>query len=283
MGKLVESVQAGNGHFLWLDDYAYTANLLAGGNPPWLDSTAFIAWRQQAIGLLKPSLNLLPLEPLIANWLTANASLREAMAAKKRAIAPARTLLADEAFRSYVAELLAGLKAALSQLPLVLSVPSPRTLVRLAYDQAHGHNAAEDIEVAEDESDACAMYLVDFLRCFGEAQVDALLLTERAHSEPADDEELGWYQSVWNVAEHYRWDTGISFADGRDFSGSAAELSVVLAQQPVGDGWSGIHISEDFWQGEAPAILSDRSFRVLNVPADAVPESVLARLAEIRP
>lgn len=283
MGRLVESVQAGNGQFLWLDDYAYTANLLAGGSPPWLDSTAFVAWRQKAIGLLKPGINLLPLEPMIENWLTANASLRENMAAKKRAIVPARTLLADEAFRSYVAELLSGLKAALSQLPLVLSVPSPRAMVHLAYGHAHGNNAAGDIEVAEDESDACAMYLADFLRSFGGAQVDALLLTERAHSEPSDDEELGWYQSVWNVAEHYRWDTGISFEDGRSFSGSAPELSFVMARHPVGTSWSGVRVSEDFWRGEAPATLSDRSFMVLTVPADAVPESVLARLAEIRP
>lgn len=283
MGALIESIQLGNGNFLWLDDYVYSGMLLANGNPPWLDPTAFVAWRQKAIGLLKPSINLLPLKPLLASWLAVHDALREDMAAKKRAVVPARTLLANEAFRGHVAELLASLSAALPSLPLVLSVPSPRAMLYLAYGHAHGDSAAANIEVGEDETDACAMYLADFLRSFGNAQVDAVLLTECADHEPTNDEELGWYQPVWNVAEHYRWDTGVGFEDGSNFSGSAPDLSIVLANQPVGTTWSGVQLNDSFWQGAAIPVLNERSFLALTVPEDAVPESVLARLAAARP
>lgn len=282
MGKLMASIQAENSPFLWLDDYAYTAKLLANGQAPWLDSAAFVAWRQKAIGLLKPSINLLSLEPLILAWLTHNPALRENMSAKKRAVVPARVLLADTAFREHVAELLNGLKAALPSLPLVIAIPSPRALVPLAYRLAHGAEAAKNVEVGEDETDACAMYLADFLRTFGEANVDALLLSESADHEPSSDEELAWYQSVWNLAEHYRWDVGIGFADGREFTGSAPTLSFLITAQPCGSTRQGIHVDASFWQGQAAPTLGEHHFLALTIPVDAVPEDVLARLAVVR-
>jgi hypothetical protein len=46
------------------------------------------------------------------------------------------------------------------------------------------------------------VFIADFLRAFGEAGVDALMLDE-VDGHAAD---IATYQSVLNLAAHYRWD-----------------------------------------------------------------------------
>ncbi|HVT36242.1 MAG TPA: hypothetical protein VHE37_11685, partial [Nevskiaceae bacterium] len=189
------------GTVLWLDAHEYAARLLANDVPPWLDVAAYVAYARKAHGLLKPDVATLPLAPAIDAWLDAHAELRAQMAAKSRATYPLRVLLADEALRAHLLELARGLRAALSG-PLALVAPTPCAWISRAYVQAHHAS----VEVGDDEIDSAAVYLADFLRGFGECGVDALLLEE---SEGCLGGNFSAYQSVFNVAAHYRWDAGL--------------------------------------------------------------------------
>jgi hypothetical protein len=276
MPQLLDRLSSGK-PFLWLDDTAYADRLLAGGKTPWSDPAAYVAFRRKAVGLLKPDANAVPLLGFAQAWVATHPALREAMAAKKRAVVPARTLLADEDLRAHLVETLRALRAAFAGLPLVLVMPSPRALVTEAYRLAFGADA--EVEVGADEADACAVYVAEFLRSFGESGVDGLLLEELEGAEPASAEEVGWYQPVINIAGHYRWDLGLRLPSGAAFSGEAGGVQFVIAPKALAGAMAGLALSAAFWTGEAA---SAASFRYAVVPADAVPEKVLERLATLR-
>src|SRR5690242_19702597 len=127
MPALLERLNTGK--FLWLDDYAYSQALLAGGKTPLLESGEYVAYRRKASGLLKVEATVVPVGTAAALWAERNPALKEAMAAKKRAVVPLRTLLGDEELRANVVETVRALRGAFPALPLVLSIPSPRAWV----------------------------------------------------------------------------------------------------------------------------------------------------------
>lgn len=261
---------------LWLDYADYAGALLANGMVPWLDVAGCVAWQRKAQGLLKSDVLTLPVATVCARWLDRQPALREAMAAKRRAVFPLKTLLADEALRAHLVELAAGLRACFSDLPLALACPSPRRWVAEAYRQAHGAEA--EVEVGEDEADSAAVYLADFLRAFGNAGIDALLLQESADSEPAAAEGLACYQPVLNVAAHYRWDIGLSAPAGR-YAGGSSGLGFVVAPSALPGTRAGCIVPADFWAGAAPPDCPPHGFRYAVIPAGVQPEAVLQRLA----
>lgn len=279
MPKLLDRLAAGDKPLLWLDDTAYSDKLLAGGKTPWHDGAEYTAFRRKAQGLLKPDFTVIPVGRIVAAWVASHPPLKEAMAAKKRAVAPVRTLLADEPLRAHLVEMLKGLRAALGSAPLILSIPSPRAWVTEAYLQAFGADA--EVEVGGDEADSCAVYVAEFLRSFGESGVDGLLLEEREGAEPVSAEELAWYQPVMNVAGHYRWDLGVRLPTGAGFSGDATGVQFVISPKAVSGAANGLALPSAFWTGGA-APAAKGGFRFAVVPADAVPEKVLERLATLR-
>lgn len=277
MGRVLDRIAAGPA--LWLDDADYSERLLANGHAPWQDAAAYLALRRKAQGLLQSDVVAVPLARFVAARVQADAALREAMAAKKRAVAPARTLLADEALRGHLVEIIKGLRVAFANVPLVLALPSPRAWVGFAYRLAFGNDA--QLEVGADEADACAVYVAEFLRSFGECELDGVLLEEDADAEPANAEEIGWYQPVLNLATHYRWDLGLRLPSGAGYSGEAVDgISFVIAATPKSGAVQGQALGEAFWNGEAVSIAT--ALRYARVPADAVPERVLERLAVLR-
>ncbi|MGQ0697802.1 MAG: hypothetical protein ACT4PZ_06110 [Panacagrimonas sp.] len=265
---------------LWLDDTAYADRLLAGGKTPWGEAAEYVAFRRKASGLLRPDFNVVPMGLFARAWVAAHPGLKEAMAGKKRAIVPARTLLADEGLRALLVDTVRGLRAAFSQLPLVLALPSPRAWVIEAYRLAFGEGA--EVEVGGDEADACAVYVAEFLRSFGDAAVDGLLLEEIEGAEPVSAEEIGWYQPVVNIAGHYRWDLGLRLPSANGFSGDATGMQFVIAPRAVSGAVSGLALASGFWTGEAAPAAPTGTFRFATVPVDAVPEKVLERLAALR-
>ena len=280
MPKLLDRLAASDKPLLWLDDIAYSDKLLAGGKTPWLEGAEYTAFRRKAQGLLKPDFTVIPLGRVVAAWVASHPPLKEAMAAKKRAVSPVRTLLADEGLRAHLVEMLKGLRAALGSAPLVLAIPSPRAWVTQAYEQAFG--AGAEVEVGGDEADSCAVYVAEFLRSFGESGVDGLLLEERAGAEPANAEELGWYQPVINVAGHYRWDLGVRLPTAASFSGDATGVQFVIAPKAVSGAANGLALPDAFWTGDAAPAVPKGAFRFAEIPAQAVPEQVLARLNALR-
>lgn len=270
MGAWLESLASAPHPPLWLDDTAYSERLLAGGAAPWLDVSAFLSWRQKAQGLLRPDVTSLALGPLIRAWVEANPSLRTSMATQRRVTAPLRALLGEDALRRYIVSVLKALRAS-SSLPLALVLSSPRRWVAEAHEMAFG----EPLAVEEEDTDSASVYLSDFLRSFGECGLDVLLLEEDAASAPAGVEQIDWYQSVVNLARHYRWDVGLRTP--RELPGESG-LDFLIAPE----GAKGVEVGQAFWSGgEAPAVAAG-GFRHAVIPPDAEPRAVLERLSDLR-
>lgn len=267
---------------VWLDYYSYAGALLTKGKVPWLDQAQFVAFLNTAQSLLHSDAISLPLEPLVAALLDANPDLRAAMKAKSRTSFPLRTLLGDETLREIATGLLTPLRASHEQPPLALLIPSPRRWLASAYQAAHGTPLDPEVASDGDEIDGAAVYLADFLRCFAESRIDALLLLENPGEAPANAEQWAWYDPIINTAGHYRWQIGVldpaplaplSPGKGFDFC-----IAPTLAEGVPG----GLIVDPAFWQGAAAPSLGTGQFRYAAIPAGATPEMVLQQLAKLR-
>ncbi len=277
MGRLADLLASGK-PVLWIEATAYAERLMANGKVSWCNAAEVVAWHRKAQGLLKSDIVALPLASVAEAWRQADEELAAEMAGKKRATAPLKILLASEPLRAHIVEILKGLRASYGSNPLALVVPSPRRWVGDAYAAAHG----EKPEVGEDEADGAAMYVADFLRTFGESGIDVLLLEETTETAPASAAEIKWYQSVFNIAAHYRWESGLRIPVPRNSIAGAEGLDFCIAPEVVAGLATGLALSDAAWQsGEVPA-LPQGGFRFVEVPLDAVPETALEKLAQLR-
>jgi hypothetical protein len=264
---------------LWLDYTDYAAQLLNSGIAPWLDVAACVAWQRKAQGLLKSDVLTLPLDRVCAAWLDVHPALREAMASKRRTVFALKTLLADEGLRAQLVELARGLRACFATVPLALLCPTPRRWVAEAYAQAHGDAAVPD--VSEDDADSAALYLADFLRCFGDVGIDLLLLQEAPDAPALDAAQLALYQPALNLAAHYRWEAGLALAQA-PAPAALPGLALVIASAAVPGCVNGTPVPTGFWDGAAAPDCPAGGLRYAQIPARAQPESVLQKLQELR-
>jgi len=276
MGVLRDRLDAAEPGLVWLDHTDYTAGQLADGAIPWLDVAAYIELQRRAQTLLKSDVIALALAPACAAWLDAHAPLRAAMGTKRRAIAPLKTLLADQSLRWYLMELADFLSTGLADSPLALVLPSPRRWMSLAYAQAY---AGEALIAHGEDAESASMYVADFLRNFGLCGVDVLLLEEAVEFVPRAVEDVAEYQSVLNVAANFRWDTVLRIA-GTPGEVATAAFDLVIAPSAQATVRSGAEVPDDFWSGAAPP--PGGRLRYAVIPARARPETVLERLALLR-
>ncbi|AFQ49934.1 hypothetical protein [Burkholderia cepacia] len=266
---------------LWLDHDSYSAPLLTGDAPPWLDSAACVAWVRHAHGLLRPDVLTLPLADLADAWLARDSALGAEMVGKtKRTHLPLKTCLSSEPVRAYAAALAVALRTALPGAIFVLDLPSPRDWAARAFTFASG---MQHVDVDEDAADAAAACVADFLRGFATAGVDAVLMREsQAWDADTAAHGLERVQPVVNVARHYGWDWGMRMPAPVAFAGVAAP-DFSIAPAPGGGGLTGVLVPAAFWHGEddLPAAQPD-TFDVAAIPAAAHPETVLARIARLR-
>lgn len=277
MTGLLNRVEQGAGRALWLDYVDYAGALLAGGGIPWLDVTACAALLRKAQGLLGSDVTGLPLARVCDAWLAAHPGLLEAMGARSRAVYPLKTLLADDQLRSHCVELQQAVRGSVGGTVAALVVPSPRAWVQEAFRQGHGTTT----EAGDDEADSAAAYIADFLRVFGEAGVDAVLLEETVDTEPAAAADAQCYAAVLNVARHYRWDAGLRVPAGR-YAGGESGFAVVIAPATLPGAASGLALADDFWTGSAVPAPVAGGFRYARIPPRSDPETVLERLALLR-
>ena len=276
---LEQSIAAGRR--LWIDFDAYVAKLFD-APVPWLNQVDFAAYYGKAQGLLRSDVIALSAESVAAALLASDAELQQALAAKSRNVYPLRRLLEEPRLRTAIASLLIVLRAAHGERPLALTIPSPRRWLALAYQAAHG--LALDTEIAgdADEIDGASVYVADFLRSFATSQIDILLLCESPGQAPADEEQLACYQSVVNIARHYRWQLGLldQAALVAPFRGDSLDFCIApsLAASALG----GVIPEAEFWQGSPAPGLANGQFHYLNVPALLQPEFVLERLVALR-
>ena len=278
MGALLDRI-ATDRSVLWLDPFAYSARRLAGGSPKWLELDASIAWLGQTQKLLSSDVGMLPVGRIVDTWLDAHPALLEAMAAKRRAVAPLRTALADEDLRSHLVATARALRSSQREGLLVIALPSPRRWLALAYGAAF---AGESLETDPDTVDSAATYVADFLRTFAECGFDALLLEEDERSDPRSADDVAAYGAVGNVASYYRWDLGVRLSP----RGAAIEgprgIGFWVASSAVEGLHVGILVPDGYWTGDPAPDPPPDGFRFAEIPADGTPETVLERLAALR-
>jgi len=265
------------GTCLWIADTEYTARLLAGGAPPWLDVASLIAWRQQAQTLLRPSVTVLDVGALVEAWLGYRADLRQTAVAKRGPAAALGAVLADDSLKQHVSAVLRGLKRSYPGQPLALVMPSPlawlSTLIK-DMQHAHSHPADEEIEDA-------AVDLADFLRAFGSDEVDVLALVEDSGAATRTPDLFELYDPVINVARHYRWAVGLDLTALPSPCDVDPPVDFLIAKQ--GDvRCLGQDVSAAVWYGDKAPQATAGGFLYLRIPADTNPEEVLTRLAAMR-
>lgn len=278
MTGLMATLSTAASPLLWLEDTVYVERLLGAGRTPWLDSAEYVAFRRKAQGLLRADLTAVPLVHVMQAWVAAHPALAAAMSAKRRTTFPLRTLMADEGLSAYLVEMVGGLRAAFPTAPLVLGMPSPRAMITAAWQMAFGADVDDAID--DDDIDTCAVHMAAFLRSFGDCKVDGVLLTAAADGVEA----LELYPPLLNIATHYRWDVGVHLPSGAVLEGDTSVLQCVVAPQAVEGVLSVASLPETFWDGVMPAAADTGTptHHFATIPADAVPENVLARLAALR-
>jgi hypothetical protein len=271
---------AGGEPLVWLDFYDYAGARLAGaGGIPWLDDAAFAAFHGKAQGLLGSDVITVPVERIADALLLAQPALSGAMREKKRPAYPLRRLLEDAGLRQAVSALLAPLRAADGERPLALVLPSPRQWLAAAYACAHGEPLADEVANDPDEIDGAAVYVANFIGEFASAGVDLVLLCESPDDGARSADDLALYDSVFKTCRHFRWAVGLLDPGGLLPVHDAAALDVLIAP----GGTREARVPEAFWMagGEALAPANARLYQGV-IPADAVPEMVLDRLAVLR-
>ena len=121
-----------------------------------------------------------------------------------------------------------------------------------------------------------SMYVADWLRAFAALPLASVLLDDRPiDGSVALDVPLEAYSPVLNVTDHYGWTLGLRREGGVQLAGAAGRVE------------SGVVIPAGFWLERAVAAAGTAAepqlgdFLVAEIPPNAVPEHVLARLATL--
>jgi hypothetical protein len=286
VSRLLASLDAPpSGRFrpVWFDAVAYgRARLLGGGDLPWqapAELTSFFGKTQAMFG---SDAVLADVADVFAQRAAAGQALRAAMAARSRPGYALRTLLGDERARADAADAVGALAATKGAVPLVLTVPAPGRWLAAAAAQAHPGAAPPEAGQAE----TAAMYSADFLRTFGDAGVDGLLLDEGpVPAGQLTDPEA--YRPVLNVAEHYGWPVLIRTEAAAAWPhgpvpgvalwiGSSAPAPAAAAAGSGAPGRWGVVAGPDFWADADPP--ADADLVLAQIPAQADPEAVMKRV-----
>lgn len=263
LASIVSDPQSGRGTAVIIDHQLYAqAVILRGQQIPWADPVAYSQFLGQAQGLLKPDATLLDLGAFYANAVATNDALRSSLSTRSRTGYALKTLLADEDTAGAALEL-ASIVSQTSAAPLVLQIPSPMLWLALTH-QLSGAGTVADLDV--DRAENAAMYVADWLRRLSKLPVSMLLLDERwtgTDDLPLVDSSA--YSPVSNVAGHYRWTLARR---------TPGEVTV------LGSAVTGTVVPQDYWLSDGASAPSG-DFLFAEIPAHAVPETVLSQLAKL--
>jgi hypothetical protein len=246
-----------------IDHQIYARAIILQGKPiPWADPVAYAQFVAQAQGLLHPDATLIDLGACYDHIIAEDAALRSALSARSRVGYALKTLLSDERHAAAAAEL-AGVVTQTCAAPVVLQIPSPLLWLARTHDLSGAGSAAD---LSEHDVETAAMYVAGWLRQLSELPIAMLLLDERwTGSSELPPIDAAVYSPVANVAEHYRWILGQRTDDGVNITGSPLHGAAIPAA---------------YWLSESVAAPSG-DFLVADIPADAVPETVLDQLAKL--
>jgi hypothetical protein len=269
---------------VWLKSSAYTRRLLLGASAdPWESASIYLSYFTQAHGLLKPDVAVIEVGELFDAWLGRNPAVQSELAGKRKLSFPLRKLLEQPEPRAILAEIVEAVLAHLrGQVPLVLSMPSPRHWLRHANRLA----GRGEIEVDADSVEDSAMYVADLARAVSVFEVGGLLLEEDASETQAGPADLELYRPIINVAKHYRWPLAVRLG-GAGFVANDAllEIGVLIASNELSglSSAQGVDVSSLLWaNAPIPALHQPHQFYFVEVPKDERPEHVLDCLERLR-
>jgi hypothetical protein len=263
LAEVITQPQSGRARAVVLDFHEYAQTVILQGRAvPWQQPTAYSNFFGQAQGLLKPDVALLDLGALYANAVATNNGLRASLSARSRTGYALKTLLANETTAAAALEL-ATVVSQTSAAPLVLQIPSPMLWLALTHELS-GAGTVADLTI--DDAENAAMHVAGWLRRLSMLPVSMLLLDERwtgAGCMPLVDSSA--YTPVSNVTLNYRWDLARRTQDGVNVLGSFV---------------TGALVPPEYWLSDA-ASASSGDFLFAEIPAHAVPETVLSQLAKL--
>jgi len=236
---------------LWIDGYAFGTRVLRGGEEPWKKPDELGLFLRELSQLLSLDLVEIPVTSAILAW-----SGLQGVALASLDAGGMERLLADAGFRSHLKRGLETAAGALGSRPLALSLPGPGLLASLCEGEAD-----------EDMLDDLSLSLADLLRALFRSEFSLIRFTE------VDPRALEFFDPLTNVARHYEATSVLVLIDGA--AGEASGFDFVY-----GEGGDGKHLDAAFWEGASFAP-SDDNRAFTEVPADMVPEAVLARLRQL--
>ena len=263
---------------LWIDAWAYGQQLLNKGSPPpWDDVGAFVSYHRQLQGLVQSDILVVEVENFYENWLQSNTALLAKMGEKRRLGYALRVMLADSAARDQLHEITKAVCNSNSDVPVVLALPSPKRWMANAHCQAR---KIDDARVSWDDAESASMYVADFLRCFSDCELSAVLLRDAANTGPVCAGDVTRYQPVINVAQHYGWQIVLDGCADNFLASPESGVAVCLSQLSTKE--SGLKLSDDCWDGASLPSFNDERFWYVTIPQNAVPEQVLELLGKMR-
>jgi hypothetical protein len=261
--EVITAPKSGRTRAVVLDFHEYAQSvILQGRDVPWHQPTAYSNFFGQAQGLLKPDVALLDLGTLYTNAVATNDGLRASMSARSRTGYALKTLLANETTACMALEL-ATVVSQTSAAPLVLQIPSPMLWLALTHELS-GAGTVSDLTI--DDAENAAMHVAGWLRRLSKLPVSMLLLDERWTGDgfmPTVDSSA--YTPVSNVTGNYRWTLARRMREGVNVLGS---------------GLTGTLVPSDYWLSDAKST-SAGDFLFAEIPAHALPETVLSQLAKL--
>jgi hypothetical protein len=283
LGRFLPDGSGADGVRTWLKSSGYARRLLLGvDGDPWGSPAAFLAFFAQAHGLLRPDVAIVDVADLHRSWLRRHPDLVGEMGTRRRAAVPLRRLLDEDGPRRVLNEVVEALLGHLrGRAPLVLAFPSPHAWLVEAKAIAGLGDLAVDADAIED----AAMYVADLLRAVSTHPIAGVFFEEEPGRE-VDAAGLAAYRPILNVADHYRWGVAIraQFAAGVT-AADLAPFAAVIADRPLDAaiaGAFGLDVGEAVWSGGAVPDRAPGTFRFLEIPVEARPETVLESLERLR-
>lgn len=239
---------------LWIDGYAFGSRVLRGGEEPWKTPDDFGLFLRELSQLLSLDLVEVPVLPAILAW-----SEMQGVALASLDAPGMERMLADSGFRALVKRGIDTAAGALGSRPLALSLPGPGALAALFM---------EEDEIDEDVLDDLSLSLADLLRALYRPGISVFRFVE------SNPRALEFFDPLTNVARHYEA-ASVLVARGAASAEDASGFDLVY-----GEGGDGTVLDAAIWDGASDLPSSDnQSFT--EVPADMVPETVLARLRQL--
>lgn len=272
MNVLNDWIHARRQTLTWLDCDRYMWSVFAGAPERWYEEPAvLVATAAQALPLLGSDVHAISVLGSFSRLLVPGQTPDEAC-----------SVLAEPEPRRVLAETVDALLHKLGdRIAVVLDCPSPRKLL----------GAAPDLSF--DDLDDAAAALVDVIRSVADRPIAGFQITCDTTDGP-DVDELDAWSSMLAAAEHYGW-ASVLRLDGvtkvtPQIDGLPAKLLLfprVPAAQLEDDQRHGGGLTPAVWadSDDAAALMdgaAERRFRFGEIPFDASPETVLARVAALR-